>query len=144
VCILHLKSNPHSFLCFVKNLTTRSANAYRQNPPSIHNHFSNTHVTKKTPTGIINFHTFKFTAFSLFNPCPLRMKRVEHYLEVKEGELKNKCLIQTAQGQRRLPFIGDPGLAATECECPDYRPSLHETVRSGHTYPSNLLHGTPY
>jgi hypothetical protein len=54
-------------------------------------------LQKKFITGIINIHTFKFAAFSLFNPCPLRMKRVEHYLEVKEGELKNNTLFRRAR-----------------------------------------------
>jgi hypothetical protein len=126
----------------VKNLKTRSTNASFKILRVSVNIFLTHMLQKKYIRDIINIHTFKFTAFSLFNPCLLRMKRGELYLKVKGGELKNKSAIQTGQGRCRRPFIGDSDLAATESECPGYRPSLHDTVRSGHTYPSNLLHGT--
>jgi hypothetical protein len=98
---------------------------------------------KKQIIGIINIHTFKFTTFSLFNPCPLCMRRAEYYLQAQRGAERQLRAMQTDQGQRRIPFNGDPGLANREYECPGHRPSLHETVRSGHTHPLNFLHGVP-
>jgi hypothetical protein len=71
------------------------------------------------------------------------MRRTEYYLEAQGGAERQLRAIQADRGQRTIPFNGDPGLANREHECPGRRPSLHEIVRSGQTYPLNSLHGVP-